>query len=75
MHARWPIAIALLAAAGGAGGCGQSADTDAARAVTGRFLAAVRSGDGTLACAQLPLAPGRSSRPPSSASAASPSPI
>jgi hypothetical protein len=53
MNARGPIASALLAAAFGAGGCAQPADTDAARAVTGRFLSAVRSGDGDLACSQL----------------------
>jgi hypothetical protein len=53
MRARVPLAVALLVAALGAGGCGPTADSDAARTVATRFLAAVKSGNGTLACAQL----------------------
>jgi len=41
--------LALLAL----GGCGTADDRDQARAATERFLAALRAGDGTRACAQL----------------------
>jgi hypothetical protein len=49
---RW-IPIALLLGALGMAGCGQSANRDDVRAVTGRFYAAVVDHDGSLACAQL----------------------
>jgi hypothetical protein len=47
------LAIALLAAAAVSAGCGQDANSAAARSVTTRFLSAVGSGDGTVACEQL----------------------
>jgi hypothetical protein len=50
---RGPTAIALLAAALTAGGCARDADSEQARVVTTRFLAAVGSGDGDVACEQL----------------------
>ena len=46
------LAVALLAVALTAGGCG-SADRSDVRAVTERFLTAVRDKDGEIACAQL----------------------
>ena len=53
MRKRAPLAIGLLLAALAAGGCAPDADSDTARTVTTRFLGAVGSGDGELACAQL----------------------
>jgi hypothetical protein len=46
-------AIALLAALLGLSGCGRAGDEAAARAVVNQFFAAVASGDGQQACAQL----------------------
>lgn len=46
-------AIALLSAVLGLSGCGRGGDEAAARAVANRFFAAVASGDGKQACAQL----------------------
>jgi hypothetical protein len=45
------LVLALLAL--GAAGCGPGDDRAAARAVAERFLAALESGDGAAACAQL----------------------
>jgi hypothetical protein len=47
------ILLALALCAVLLGGCGPDADRDAARAVTDRFFAALGSGDGEQACAQL----------------------
>ena len=47
------MAVALLAAVIGAGGCGTTADNDAARVAATRFLSAMKAGDGTRACEQL----------------------
>ena len=46
-------AIALLAALFGLSGCGPAGDEAAARAVANQFFAALASGDGERACAQL----------------------
>lgn len=43
----------LLVAALTTSGCGQDGAADTARSVTDRFMAAVESGDGEVACAQL----------------------
>src|SRR4051794_33115460 len=45
--------MALVALVVVAAGCGRSDDETTARAVTDRFFAAVESGDGEQACAQL----------------------
>ena len=50
---RGSLALALLAATAAAAGCGQDANRATAGAVTARFLTAVGSGDGTVACEQL----------------------
>jgi hypothetical protein len=47
------IAPALLFVGLAVAGCGQDANDATVRGVTGRFLHAVGSGDGTVACAQL----------------------
>jgi hypothetical protein len=50
---RRALIIALLLLCLGATGCGRSADRDRATAVAERFFAAIDSGDGAVACAQL----------------------
>lgn len=45
--------LALLVVVAALAGCGGNANDDAVRGVTGRFLAAVGSGNGQAACAQL----------------------
>jgi ketosteroid isomerase-like protein len=47
------IVLALALSAVVLSGCGPDADRNAARAVTDRFFAALSSGDGEQACAQL----------------------
>jgi uncharacterized protein YceK len=47
------ILLALAVVAVLLSGCGPDADRDSARAVTARFFAALSSGDGEQACAQL----------------------
>jgi hypothetical protein len=51
MHARLPIAFLSLVFA--LAGCGRGDDVAATQAVAERFFAAVQSGDGERACAQL----------------------
>jgi hypothetical protein len=48
-----PLAIAALALALAAAGCGRGADKATVRTVSERFFAAIESGDGEQACAQL----------------------
>ena len=50
---RRALAIGLLLLCLGAAGCGRSGDRDRAAEVAERFFAAVNSGDGAAACAQL----------------------
>jgi hypothetical protein len=47
------LALGLLAVAGGAAGCGTSADADHARRATASLYAAAARHDGTAACAQM----------------------
>ena len=51
--ARHLLTFCLLATAIAGAGCGQDANAATARDVTARFLSAVGSGDGTVACEQL----------------------
>lgn len=53
MARRVLVAVAVLAAAVPAAGCGRSGDREQARAVTERFFSAVQRHDGGAACAQL----------------------
>jgi hypothetical protein len=53
MTARRAIVIALLLLCLGTTGCGRSADRAQVTEVADRFFAALRSGDGATACAQL----------------------
>jgi hypothetical protein len=52
-RARLGLTLTVLAIVATAAGCGRTDDETTARAVTDRFLAAVESGDGERACAQL----------------------